>query len=147
MKVALQRVTEARVDVNGGTIGKIAAGLLVFVCAERGDTDDQVRYFAEKIAKMRIFADSAGKTNLSILDVGGSALVISQFTLAAEWRKGNRPGFSRAEAPARAEQLFNHFCDVLRHSEVPVETGRFGADMQVSLVNDGPMTILMDDRD
>ena len=147
MKVLLQRVLNAHVDVDGETVGRIGRGLLAFVCAERGDTQDDVAYFAAKVAKLRIFADSAGKTNLSVRDVDGAVLAISQFTLAADWRKGNRPGFSAAETPERAEALYELFCSTLRDEDVIVETGVFGANMQVSLTNDGPFTIIMDSRD
>jgi len=116
-------------------------------CAERGDSEDDAAYFAHKAAKMRIFSDSDGKTNLDIAQKGGKMLVISQFTLAADWRKGNRPGFSRAEAPDRAKMLYEKFCAVLREDGIDVETGIFAADMNVHLINDGPFTIVMDSRD
>ncbi len=144
MRALLQRVTEAAVTVDGATVGAIGHGLLVLVCAEHGDTEADARYFAGKIARMRMFPDQDGKTNLSVLDVKGSVLVVSQFTLAADWRKGNRPGFSRAAAPDVAEALYERFCDLLAGEGVPVETGRFAASMKVSLVNDGPFTIWMD---
>jgi len=147
MRALLQRVTEASVTVDGETVGAVGCGLLVLLCAEEGDTEDDGAFFARKIAAMRIFADEAGKTNLSVRDVGGAVLVVSQFTLAAEWRKGNRPGFSRAADPATAERLYDRLCDQLRGEGVPVETGRFAADMKVNLVNDGPFTIWMDSRD
>jgi D-tyrosyl-tRNA(Tyr) deacylase len=147
MRALLQRVTEAAVTVEGETVGAIGPGLLVLLCAEHGDTEDDARYIAGKIARMRLFADEADKTNLSVLDVRGSALVVSQFTLAAEWRKGNRPGFSRAAAPEAARALYDRFCGLLAAEGVPVETGRFAAAMQVSLVNDGPFTIWMDSKD
>jgi D-tyrosyl-tRNA(Tyr) deacylase len=147
MRALLQRVTEAAVTVEGETVGAIGSGLLVLLCAEHGDTEDDARYIAGKIARMRLFADEADKTNLSVLDVRGSALVVSQFTLAAEWRKGNRPGFSRAAAPEAARALYERFCALLAAEGVPVETGRFAAAMQVSLVNDGPFTIWMDSKD
>ena len=147
MKILLQRVTEAAVSVDDDVIGRIGPGLLILLCAEHGDTEEDARFFAGKIAKMRIFADDAGKTNLSVLDVKGAALVVSQFTLAADWRKGNRPGFSRAAAPDVARALYEQFCALLAGEGVPVQTGRFAASMQVSLVNDGPFTIWMDSRD
>ncbi|MEN3974165.1 D-aminoacyl-tRNA deacylase [Emcibacter sp. SYSU 3D8] len=152
MLALLQRVTEAAVSVANPegkweTVGAIGPGLLVLLCAEHGDTGDDARYFAGKIARMRLFPDDAGKTNLSVRDVNGAALVVSQFTLAADWRKGNRPGFSRAAAPDEARALYEAFCALLAAEGVPVETGRFAASMQVSLVNDGPFTIWMDSRE
>ena len=147
MRALLQRVTEAAVTVDDDVIGRIGPGLLILLCAEHGDTAEDARFVAGKIAKMRIFSDDAGKTNLSVLDVKGAALVVSQFTLAADWRKGNRPGFSRAAAPDVAKALYEQFCALLAGEGVPVQTGRFAASMQVSLVNDGPFTIWMDSRD
>jgi D-tyrosyl-tRNA(Tyr) deacylase len=147
MRALLQRVTEAAVTVEDEVIGRIGPGLLILLCAEHGDTEEDARFLAGKIAKMRIFADDAGKTNLSVLDVNGAALVVSQFTLAADWRKGNRPGFSRAAASDVAKALYEQFCTLLAGEGVPVQTGRFAASMQVSLVNDGPFTIWMDSRD
>lgn len=147
MRAILQRVTEARVSVDDKVVGEIAHGLVIFFCAEKNDTTDDVAYFAGKIAKMRIFADEHGKTNLSVLDVNGAALAISQFTLAADWRKGNRPGFSRAAPPDEASVLYENFCALLADQGVPVERGIFAADMNVELVNDGPFTIVMDGKD
>lgn len=128
-------------------VGAIDGGMLILFCAEQDDSVDDAVTFAHKAAKMRIFSDSEGKTNLDITQKGGKILVISQFTLAAVWRKGNRPGFSRAEAPERAKMLYEKFCAVLREDGIDVETGIFAADMQVHLVNDGPFTIVMDSRD
>ncbi len=133
--------------VDGKTVGEIGPGLVILVCAEQGDSEDDATFFAHKAAKMRIFSDSEGKTNLDIAQKGGKMLVISQFTLAGVWRSGNRPGFSRAEAPVRAKMLYEKFCDVLRSDGVEVETGIFAADMKVHLVGDGPFTIVMDSRD
>jgi D-tyrosyl-tRNA(Tyr) deacylase len=147
MRALLQRVTEAAVTVDGETVGRVGHGLLVLLCAEHGDSEDDARYFASKIARMRLFSDEDGKTNLSVLDVKGSALVVSQFTLAADWRKGNRPGFSRAAAPDVAKALYERFCALLAEEGVPTQTGRFAASMQVSLVNDGPFTIWMDSKE
>jgi D-tyrosyl-tRNA(Tyr) deacylase len=149
MRALLQRVTEAEVacvSENGGeeTLAAIGAGLVVLVCAEPGDDGETVRYFARKVANMRIFEDAGGKVNLSVLDVGGQALVVSQFTLAADWKKGNRPGFSGAADPQTAERLYLEFADALRSEEVDVATGRFRSHMRVKLVNDGPFTIWMD---
>ncbi|PIW31211.1 MAG: D-tyrosyl-tRNA(Tyr) deacylase [Rhodospirillales bacterium CG15_BIG_FIL_POST_REV_8_21_14_020_66_15] len=149
MRALLQRVTEAGVFLvgEGGTEEALAAigpGLAVLVCAEPGDTEETARYFARKIANMRVFEDADGKTNLSVLDVGGQALVISQFTLAADWKKGNRPGFSKAADPQTAERLYLAFAGFLRDEDVPVETGRFRSHMRLRLANDGPFTIWMD---
>lgn len=149
MRALLQRVTEAGVSLvdDDGTEESLAAigpGLVVLVCAEPGDTNDTARYFARKIANMRMFEDAGGKTNLSIKDVGGQALVISQFTLAADWKRGNRPGFSGAADPETAERLYLAFTEFLRAEDVAVENGRFRAHMRVRLANDGPFTIWMD---
>ena len=144
MRALIQRVTEARVEVAGETIGTTGPGLLVLICAMAGDTDEHARTLAAKIAKLRIFADEAGRMNRSIRDIGGSALVVSQFTLAADTSRGNRPGFSSAAPPDEGERLYLHFADALRAHGVAVETGRFGADMAVSLTNDGPVTLSLD---
>lgn len=144
MRALIQRVSEARVRVEGETIGQCGPGLLVLVCAMSGDTEDQADQLAAKISKLRIFQDDAGKMNLSVRDIGGSALVVSQFTLAADTRRGNRPGFSAAAAPADGERLYLDFAARLAAQGVPVETGKFGADMKVTLTNDGPVTIWME---
>jgi D-aminoacyl-tRNA deacylase len=143
VRAVLQRVTEARVHVDGALIGETGKGFLILVCAMGGDTDIQAEKLAAKVAKLRVFKDDQGKMNLSIRDIGGSALVVSQFTLAADLR-GNRPGFSTAAPPAEGERLYLHFSQCLEKEGVPVANGRFGADMAVSLVNDGPVTIWMD---
>ena len=143
MRAVVQRVTEARVSVAGKGVGQVGKGLMVLICAMAGDTEAEAAKLATKIAKLRIFKDDQGKMNLSVRDIGGAALVVSQFTLAADLR-GNRPGFSTAAAPETGERLYLHLCDSLRAEGIPVETGRFGADMAVSLVNDGPVTIWMD---
>ena len=140
----LQRVRTASVTVEGETVGQIGPGLLILVCAMPGDTAEVGEKLAGKIAKMRLFKDEAGKMNLSLLQTGGSALVVSQFTLAADTKRGNRPGFSGAAKPDDAERLYLAFADNLRALDIPVATGRFGADMDVSLVNDGPVTIWLD---
>ena len=147
MRALIQRVTEARVTIAGETVGAIGPGLMVLVCAMQGDPDDAPEKLAARVAKLRIFRDEAGKMNRSVQDIGGAALVVSQFTLAADTRTGNRPGFSSAEGPARGETLYLRFADALRDLGLTVETGRFGADMQVALVNDGPVTIWMDSTD
>lgn len=143
MRAVLQRVAEARVHVDGHLIGATGKGFLILVCAMDGDTAAQAERLAAKVAKLRVFKDDQGKMNLSVKDVGGSALIVSQFTLAADLR-GNRPGFSTAAPPAEGERLYLHFAQTLANEGVPVGTGRFGADMAVSLVNDGPVTIWMD---
>ena len=144
MKAVLQRVSEASVSVDGSTVGEIGPGLVVLICAEHGDDETTAGYFARKVATMRIFADDGGKMNLSLLDTGGRALVVSQFTLAAEWRKGNRPSFIGAAPPDVGEALYDHFCRRLEAEGVAVETGVFGAPMAVRLAGDGPVTIVMD---
>lgn len=147
MRALIQRVTEASVTIDGDTVGRIGAGLMVLVCAMQGDPEDAPEKLAARIAKLRIFRDEAGKMNRSVSDIGGAVLVVSQFTLAADTRTGNRPGFSSAEAPARGEALYLRFAESLRTLGLTVETGRFGADMQVALVNDGPVTIWIDSTD
>ncbi|KRW93179.1 D-aminoacyl-tRNA deacylase [Paracoccus sp. MKU1] len=144
MRALIQRVSQAEVAVEGRSIGRIGPGLLVLVCAMRGDPEDAAEKLAARVAKLRIFRDEAGKMNRSVQDIGGAVLVVSQFTLAADTRTGNRPGFSGAEAPERGEALYLRFAEALRGLGLPVETGSFGADMKVSLVNDGPVTIWMD---
>lgn len=143
----MQRVTEARVEVAGHVIGQTGPGLLILVCAMPGDSTATAEALAAKIAKLRIFHDEAGKMNRSLLDTGGSALVVSQFTLAADTSRGNRPGFSGAAKPAEAEALYLHLAHSLRALGPTVETGQFGADMQVHLTNDGPVTIWLDTLD
>lgn len=141
MKALLQRVAEARVVVAGETIGRIDAGLLVLVCAERGDAEAQADKLLAKILKLRIFSDEAGKMNLSVQDVKGGLLVVSQFTLAADASGGNRPSFTSAAAPEDGRRLYDYFVAQARAQHPQVETGRFAADMRVHLVNDGPVTI------
>lgn len=144
MRALIQRVTEAKVRVDGAVIGSTGPGLLVLVCAMEGDADAQADALAAKVAKLRIFKDEAGKMNRSVRDVEGSALVVSQFTLAADTSRGTRPGFSQAAAPEDGRRLYERFAEALAGEGVPVETGQFGADMQVSLVNDGPVTIWLE---
>lgn len=144
MKAVVQRVTRAAVRVDGTNVGQIGRGLLVLMCAEPGDTRETGAFLAGKIAKLRIFSDDDGKFNHSLIDVGGGALVVSQFTLAGNWRKGNRPSFSGAASPDQAESLYEAFCRDLGDLGVPVETGRFAAHMEVDLVNDGPVTMWLD---
>jgi|LakMenEpi03Aug12_release.lakeMendotaPanAssembly.Ray.scaffolds.fasta_scaffold376488_2 D-tyrosyl-tRNA(Tyr) deacylase len=154
MKAVLQRVKGASVTVDGAVIGKIGSGpgdsqgtgLVVLLGVEEGDLDKDSVYLAQKTADLRIFSDNDGKMNLSIKDAGGSVLVISQFTLIADWRKGRRPGFSRAAAPKEGERLYEHYVQQLKNAGLHVETGSFGADMAVALVNDGPVTLLLESR-
>ena len=141
MRALLQRVSEASVHVDGAKLGETGPGLLILVCAMQGDTDQQADQLAAKISKLRIFKDDAGKTNRSVMDTSGGALVISQFTLAADTSRGNRPGFSAAAPPEDGERLYLHFAKALEQQGIAVATGQFGADMQVSLINDGPVTI------
>jgi D-tyrosyl-tRNA(Tyr) deacylase len=137
----LQRVSHASVVVDGATIGAIGAGLLVLVCAEKGDTEREADALLAKLLAYRVFADGAGKMNCSLADTGGDLLLVPQFTLAADTRSGTRPSFSPAAAPDDARRLFDHFVRQARARHAKVETGQFGADMQVSLTNDGPVTI------
>lgn len=143
MRALVQRVVEARVIVADKVVGQIGPGLLVLVCAMRGDTEAEAEWMAARVAKLRVFSDTQGRMNLSLADTGGAALVVSQFTLAAE-TKGNRPGFSLAAPPEEGKRLYAHFTDTLREKNIPVETGIFGAMMKVALVNDGPVTIWLD---
>lgn len=144
MRALLQRTTGARVEVDGKLIGQCGHGLLILVCAMANDTEAEADKLAARISKLRIFKDEAGKMNRSITDIGGSALVVSQFTLAADTSRGNRPGFSTAAPPDQGRALYEHFAAALRRLGIPTETGEFGADMAVSLTNDGPVTIWMD---
>ncbi len=141
MIVVLQRVSEASVTVEGELIGRIGAGLLVLLCAEKGDTDALADKMLAKILKLRIFGDDHGKMNLSLQDVAGGLLIVSQFTLAADVSSGTRPGFSAAAAPEEGRRLYDYFVERAKQSHAVVQTGRFAADMKVSLVNDGPVTI------
>ena len=137
----LQRVREARVEVAGQTIGAIGAGLLVLVCAERGDTELEADKLLAKLLKLRIFNDEAGKMNRSVQDTGGGLLLVSQFTLAADTSGGNRPSFKQAAAPDEGRRLYDYFVAQARAAHPDVATGEFAADMQVHLVNDGPVTV------
>ncbi|ALG89599.1 MULTISPECIES: D-aminoacyl-tRNA deacylase [Actibacterium] len=144
MRALIQRVSAASVQVEGTVIGQIGPGLVILVCAMAGDTTAQAEQLAAKIAKLRIFRDEAGKMNRSLLDTGGATLVVSQFTLAADTSRGNRPGFSAAAAPEAGKALYLHFAEQMRALGIETQTGRFGADMAVSLTNDGPVTIWLD---
>lgn len=144
MRALIQRVSEASVIVDGSIVGEVGAGLLVLVCAMQGDTEAQADKLAAKIAKLRIFQDEAGKMNRSVTDIGGAVLVVSQFTLSADTRSGNRPGFSTAAAPDKGERLYEYFSQQVAAQGLTVAKGVFGADMKVRLLNDGPVTIWMD---
>ncbi|WP_282151707.1 D-aminoacyl-tRNA deacylase [Ruegeria atlantica] len=144
MRALLQRVSRAKVSVDGQTVGQSGPGLMILVCAMKGDDEQKVEQLAAKVSKLRIFKDESGKMNRSVVDVGGSALVISQFTLAADTSRGNRPGYSEAAPPDVGQRLYEEFARRLQAHGVPVETGQFGADMAVELVNDGPVTIWME---
>jgi D-tyrosyl-tRNA(Tyr) deacylase len=144
MRALLQRVTHAQADVDGQTVGQIGLGWLVLLGVGHGDSPAIADQLAEKVALLRCFEDSAGKTNLSILDVGGAVLVVSQFTLYADLSRGRRPGFTNAAAPEAATSLVAYFGDALRRRGLHVEQGEFGAHMRVSLTNDGPFTIWLD---
>lgn len=144
MRALVQRVREARVTVAGRVTGEIGEGLLVLVCAMQGDTEAEADALARKIARLRIFRDAEGKMNRALPDTGGAALVVSQFTLAADTSRGNRPGFSTAAPPAEGERLYEYFSGRLGAEGIRVENGEFGADMDVALVNQGPVTIWLD---
>ena len=144
MRAVLQRVKEARVDVDGECVGRIGPGLLVFLGVVEGDTDGDLEYMLRKIPDLRVFYDDDGNFNRSLTDVGGALLVVSQFTLAGDCRKGRRPSFSKAARPEAAVPLYERFIDEMRAKGIEVATGRFGAMMDVSLVNDGPVTMLLD---
>ncbi len=146
MRAVLQRVSEASVVVAGDSVGAIGQGLMILLGVEQGDSETDARYLAEKCAQLRIFEDLAGKMNLSVEDIGGELLVVSQFTLLADCRKGRRPGFSRAALPENAETLYRQFVELLRGRGLTVATGVFQAEMQVNLINDGPVTMLLDSR-
>ena len=143
MKIVLQRVTSASVTVDNKIIGAIDKGLLILLGVEAEDTDALLQKYVDKIVKLRIFEDENGKTNKSLMDVGGSLLVVSQFTLCADCSHGNRPGFTGAKAPAEANRMYEEFVRLCKEQVPVVEHGEFGADMKVSLVNDGPFTIVL----
>jgi D-tyrosyl-tRNA(Tyr) deacylase len=144
MRAVVQRVRSGEVRVDGETIARTGVGFVILLGIGPEDTEQQARTLAEKIALLRVFEDEAGKMNLSILDVMGEALVVSQFTLYADLRKGRRPSFTRAAAPGQAQPLVEHFASLLASLGVPAQTGRFGAHMQVELINDGPVTLWLD---
>ena len=144
MRCLVQRVASASVSCNGAEVGKIDSGLLVFVCGMKGDTAETVEYLAKKISRLRIFRDEAGKMNKSILEAGGAILVVSQFTLAADSSRGNRPGFQDASSPDDGERLYRHYISCTRELGIRVAEGVFGGDMVVALANDGPVTIWLE---
>ncbi|WP_295535449.1 D-aminoacyl-tRNA deacylase [uncultured Thioclava sp.] len=147
MRALIQRVSRASVTVSGARLANIQHGLLILVCAMAGDDTVTAEKLAERVAKLRIFKDAAGKMNLAVGDIGGACLVVSQFTLAADTSRGNRPGFSTAAPPDQGKPLYEHFAAHLARLGLPVQTGEFGADMAVDLLNDGPVTIWMDSAD
>ncbi|MBQ8740116.1 MAG: D-tyrosyl-tRNA(Tyr) deacylase [Clostridia bacterium] len=145
MRAVIQRVKNANVQIGGAVVGKCGTGFMILFCAVDGDTQNDIDLLARKTANLRIFEDDEGKMNKSILDIGGEVLCISQFTLAADTRKGNRPSFINAMEPITAEKYYKMYCEALKTNGVKnVETGEFGADMQVTLTNDGPVTIILD---
>ena len=144
MKAILQRCLDAKVEVDGNIVGSCQSGLLILLGVAKGDTEQDAKLLAEKISKLRIFDDAEGRLNLSVKDVGGSVLVISNFTLLADYRKGNRPDYFGAETPDNANRLYLYFAEYMRGLGIHTETGSFGAEMKVSLTNDGPVTIEMD---
>lgn len=146
MRAVVQRVKEAKVTVDGNLIGEVGRGLLVFVGISTEDSNDDIAYLAEKILNLRIFEDQSGKMNLSVNDISGEVLIVSQFTLYGDCRKGRRPSFSRAAPPAQALEIYNNFLDTLRLQGVPIKTGQFREHMDVSLINDGPVTLLLDSK-
>lgn len=146
MKIVIQRVSCASVRVEGVIVGQIQQGLMLLVGVEEGDDKGDAEWLAKKILDLRIFSDSEGKMNLSVKDVSGDVLCISQFTLIAEYKKGNRPSFIRAAKPEMAVDLFEYFKELIKNSGLKVESGIFGADMKVELLNNGPVTIVMDSK-
>jgi D-aminoacyl-tRNA deacylase len=144
MKALIQRVSEAKVEIDGKFFSRIGKGLLVFLGVERGDTDTDLEYLLNKVLQMRVFGDDKQKMNLSIQDINGEILVVSQFTLSANCRKGNRPSFDNAEDPVKAKEMYDKFIIKSRETGLKVHTGNFGSSMRVSLINDGPVTIILD---
>ena len=146
MIAVLQRVSQAKVTVDKRVTGEIGPGLAILLGVHQDDSEEDCNFLVEKTASLRIFSDSNGRMNRSIIDTGGSALVVSQFTLVGDWRKGRRPSYVHAAAPEKAERLYEHFSDGLRDSDIQVENGIFGAMMDVNLVNNGPVTFVLDSR-
>ncbi len=146
MKALIQRVSEAKVEIEGRTTGRIGKGLLVLLCVEKGDSDKDMEYIVRKISNLRTFDDKEGKMNLSLKDISGEVFVVSQFTLAADLKKGNRPSFDNSEEPSKANELYIKVADKLRSEGLSVKTGEFAAFMQVHLINDGPVTFMLDTK-
>lgn len=146
MKALIQRVSEASVKVDNNIVGQIGKGILLFLAIEKGDTLNDIDFLVKKIINLRMFYDSNHKMNLSLKDINGSVLVVSQFTLSADCRKGNRPSFDKAESPERANEMYEIFMDRLRASGISVQSGKFAAYMKVSLINDGPVTFLIESK-
>ncbi len=145
MRAVIQRVKNANVEINGAIVGKCGTGYMILFCAVEGDTEQDIDLLARKTANLRVFEDEEGKMNKSILDINGEVLCISQFTLAADTKKGNRPSFINAMEPITADKYYQMYCEALKSNGIKsVETGEFGADMQVTLTNDGPVTIILD---
>ena len=144
MKIVVQRVKNAQVDVEGNTVGKIGVGFLVLLGVTHGDTKEQADYLVKKLCNLRVFTDENDKMNLSIKDVNGQLLIVSQFTLYADCSNGNRPSFTEAAKPDQANELYEYFCKQCEKNEIHVEKGIFGADMKVSLLNDGPVTVIIE---
>ncbi len=144
MKALIQRVKQAHVDIEGKTVGKISEGILLFLGIEKGDTESDIEYLVKKVSGLRIFEDENRKMNLSLQDINGEILVISQFTLSADCRKGNRPSFDKAELPEKAKEIYLKFIKKISEKGFNVQTGEFASFMQVHLINNGPVTILID---
>lgn len=147
MKIIVQRVKNAQVDVDGNTVGKINNGFLVLLGVTHNDTKEKADYLINKLCKLRVFTDENGKMNLSLKDINGELLIVSQFTLYADCSQGNRPSFTEAAKPDVANELYEYFCSECEKNDIHVEKGIFGADMKVSLVNDGPVTIIIESKD